>query len=197
MRHVRDFGQLVVRQLEVAGEHSEAMNKLLILAGCVAGVAASAVTGALATDPDATYYRTWTSPAGSRRHRSTESSGPRCTPTSRCPPATRSPRSASRAGSRNGGTLIGALAVNLVLNTGWSWLFFRGHRPWLAAAECAVLTASSADLVRRVGAADRRAGFALAPYPAWCAFATALTVAIARRNPRSAIDARLRLAEGR
>jgi len=30
---------------------------------------------------------------------------------------------------------------------------------------------------------DRRAGIALAPYPAWCAFATALTVAVARRNP--------------
>ena len=30
--------------------HSEVMNKLLILAGCVAGVTASAVTGALAVD---------------------------------------------------------------------------------------------------------------------------------------------------
>jgi len=48
------------------------------------------------------------------------------------------------------------------------------------------------DLVRRVAAADRRAGFALSPYPAWCAFATALTVAVARLNPRSQIDARLK-----
>jgi tryptophan-rich sensory protein len=87
--------------------------------------------------------------------------------------------------------LIAALAINLALNTGWSWLFFRGHRPWLAAAECAMLTASSADLVRRVGAADKRAGWALAPYPVWCGFATALTAAIARRNPISAIAARL------
>jgi tryptophan-rich sensory protein len=47
------------------------------------------------------------------------------------------------------------------------------------------------DLVRRVGTVDRRAGLALSPYPAWCAFATALTVAVARLNPRSAIDARL------
>jgi len=65
--------------------------------------------------------------------------------------------------------LIGALGVNLALNAGWSWLFFRYHRPWVAAAECAVLTASSADLVRRVGSVDRRAGIALAPYPLWCA----------------------------
>ncbi|WP_217591501.1 tryptophan-rich sensory protein, partial [Burkholderia sp. GbtcB21] len=28
-----------------------------------------------------------------------------------------------------------------------------------------------------------RAGAALAPYVAWCAFATALSTAIARRNP--------------
>ncbi len=39
------------------------MNKLLILAGCVAGVTASAVTGALATDPDSTYYRTLVKPS--------------------------------------------------------------------------------------------------------------------------------------
>jgi tryptophan-rich sensory protein len=75
-----------------------------------------------------------------------------------------------------------AFAVNLALNAGWNVLFFRARRPWLAAAECAVLTASSADLVRRAARVDRRTGAALAPYPAWCAFATALTVAIARRN---------------
>ena len=76
-----------------------------------------------------------------------------------------------------------ALAANLTLNAAWNWIFFRAHRPWWAAAECAVLTASSVDLVRRAGQADRRAALALAPYPLWCAFATALTVAIARRNP--------------
>lgn len=167
------------------------MNKLLILAGAVAGVAASATAGALATDPDSTYYRTlvkptWLPPppvyglvwtplyadialtAGHAIARFDEQG-----------------RVADR---RN---VIIALAANLALNTGWSWLFFRGHRPWLAAAECAVLTASSADLVRRVGSADQRAGIALAPYPVWCGFATALTVAIARRNPRAAIAARL------
>lgn len=159
------------------------MNKLLILAGCVAGVTASAVTGALVTDPESTYYRTlrkpsWQPPppvygivwtplyadiALSAGHAISEFG--------------QQGRKAERT------SLIAALAANLVLNTTWSWLFFRVHRPWLAAAECAVLTASSADLVRRVGTADRRAGIALAPYPAWCAFATALTVAVARRNP--------------
>ena len=76
-----------------------------------------------------------------------------------------------------------ALAANLVLNAGWNWLFFKARRPWLAAAECAVLTVSSADLVRRVGRSDPRSAVALAPYALWCGFATTLTVALARRNP--------------
>ncbi|TPG15949.1 tryptophan-rich sensory protein [Pedococcus bigeumensis] len=78
-----------------------------------------------------------------------------------------------------------ALAVNMVLNAGWTGLFFRGHRPWLAAAECAALTASSVDLARRVAPAGRGKSTGLLAYAGWCAFATALTTAIARRNPRS------------
>ena len=172
--------------------NSEAMNKLLILAGCVAGVAASAVSGALVTDPESRYYRTLVKPSWQPP-----------------PPvygivwtplyadiALSSGHAISELGQQGRTTerkrLVAALGANLVLNTTWSWLFFRVHRPWLAAAECAVLTASSVDLVRRVAAADRRAGFALSPYPAWCAFATALTVAVARLNPRSQIDARLK-----
>jgi len=81
--------------------------------------------------------------------------------------------------------LVGALAVNLALNTGWTWLFFRVRSPWLATAECAVLAASSADLVRRVGKADTRLGVALAPYALWCGFATVLSGAIARLNPKA------------
>jgi tryptophan-rich sensory protein len=77
----------------------------------------------------------------------------------------------------------GALAANLVLNASWSWLFWRSRRPWLAAAEAAVLAASSADLVRRTYRLNRTAGASLAPYAAWCGFATLLSSAIARRNP--------------
>jgi translocator protein len=163
--------------------HSVSMNKLLILAGCVAGVTASAVTGALATDPDSTYYRTLVKPSWQPP--------PPVYGIVWTPLYADIALSAGHGRARERRNLIGALVVNLVLNTGWSWLFFRGHRPWLAAAECAALTVSSADLARRVGAADRRAGLALTPYPVWCAFATALTVAIARRNPVAAITARL------
>ncbi len=168
--------------------------KLIILAGCLAGVTATAVTGALATDPDGLYYRTLVKPSWQPPP---PVYGIVWTPlyadialTSGHAIAVLSEQG-RKAERRN---LIAALAVNLGLNAGWSWLFFRNHRPWLAATECAVLTVSSADLVRRVGAVERRAGIALVPYPLWCGFATALTVAIARRNPLSAI--RTRLARG-
>jgi benzodiazapine receptor len=75
-----------------------------------------------------------------------------------------------------------AYAVNLALNAAWTPVFFRAHRPWPAAAESALLTASTADLVRRAGRVSPGAAAVLAPYAAWTAFATALTVAIARRN---------------
>lgn len=75
-----------------------------------------------------------------------------------------------------------ALAANLVLNAGWSWLFFRWHRLGAATAGAGLLALSSADLVRRTAGVSRPAAVALAPYPAWCAFATALSAAIWRRN---------------
>lgn len=75
-----------------------------------------------------------------------------------------------------------ALAVNLVLNASWSWTFFRFHRLGPAAVHAGVLTLSSADLVRRTAAVSTPAGVALAPYPAWCGYATALSTDLARRN---------------
>jgi tryptophan-rich sensory protein len=76
-----------------------------------------------------------------------------------------------------------AYVVNLILNAAWTPLFFRSHRPWLAAAESAVLTASTVGLVRRAAPVSGRAALVLAPYAAWTAFATLLSAAIARRNP--------------
>lgn len=75
-----------------------------------------------------------------------------------------------------------ALVVNLLLNAGWSWLFFRYHKLGAAAVGAAALTASSADLVRRTAQAGPRGGPALLPYPAWCGFATVLSTHIWRLN---------------
>jgi translocator protein len=75
-----------------------------------------------------------------------------------------------------------ALTVNLLLNAGWSWLFFRYHKLGASVLGAAVLTASSADLARRAAQADRRAGLALSPYPVWCAFATVVATHVWRLN---------------
>ncbi len=149
-----------------------------------AAVLSTAITGGLATDPNSTYYQGLKKPSWQP---APPVYGIVWTPlyadlavtTARAADALEQQgKVAERA------ALIRALSANLTLNASWNWLFFKAHRPWVAAAECAALTVSSADLVRRVVAADRRAGWALLPYPLWCGFATALTVAIARRNPR-------------
>lgn len=74
-----------------------------------------------------------------------------------------------------------ALGSNLVLNAGWSWVFWQARSLPAATGVAAALAASSADLVRRVGKRTER-GVALAPYAAWTAFATALTAELWRRN---------------
>ncbi|MEE6163821.1 MULTISPECIES: TspO/MBR family protein [unclassified Mycolicibacterium] len=71
-----------------------------------------------------------------------------------------------------------ALAANLVMNAGWSWIFFSQKRLGTAAVVAAALTASSADLTRRAVAAQGPRAAVLAPYPLWCAFATALSTRI-------------------
>jgi benzodiazapine receptor len=68
-----------------------------------------------------------------------------------------------------------ALAANLILNAGWSWLFFKYQKLGASAVGAAVLAASSVDLTRRTVAADRRAGIALLPYALWCSFATLMS----------------------
>jgi tryptophan-rich sensory protein len=61
-------------------------------------------------------------------------------------------------------------------------LFFRARRPSVATVGALALTASAADLARRAAVADRAHGWALAPYAAWCTFATALSADIWHRN---------------
>jgi benzodiazapine receptor len=67
-----------------------------------------------------------------------------------------------------------ALAGNLALNGGWSWLFFRGHNLPASTLGAGVLALNSLRLARRAGRVDRRFALALAPYALWTAFATVL-----------------------
>jgi translocator protein len=70
---------------------------------------------------------------------------------------------------------INALAVNLVLNAGWSWLFFNRRLLGTSAIAAAVLAVSSSDLTRRAVAAQSTRAAPLALYAMWCVFATVLS----------------------
>lgn len=75
-----------------------------------------------------------------------------------------------------------ALALNLLLNGSWSWLFFNRRMLGTSAIAAAALTASSVDLTRRAAEVRPIRGAVLAPYPLWCAFATALSTRIWQLN---------------
>jgi tryptophan-rich sensory protein len=92
-------------------------------------------------------------------------------------------RALDRADTGERGRFAVALGANLALNTAWSWLFFTVKKPRWALAEVLLLETSSVDLVRRARGIDRTSARLLTPYAGWVAFATALTAAIARRNP--------------
>ena len=91
-----------------------------------------------------------------------------------------------RAGTHSAQTraFTGALAVNLILNASWSWVFFGRRRLGLACLVASALTASSVDVTRRALAAQGPRAMPLAAYPAWCAFATALSTHIWFLNRR-------------
>lgn len=77
---------------------------------------------------------------------------------------------------------MAALGANLVLNAGWSWVFFKQNKLGPSVVAAAALAVSSADLARRAGDADAKLGAALIPYPLWCGFATVLSADIWRLN---------------
>lgn len=145
-----------------------------------AAVAATAVVGGLGTDVGSRWYHALDKPSWQPPGRVF---GPAWTVLYSLL-AVGSARALDRAADEADRAGLGrALAVNLVLNAGWNWLFFRARRPDLSLAEIALLEASTMDLTRRAGRADPTAGRLLWPYAAWVAFAAALNAAIARRNP--------------
>ena len=78
--------------------------------------------------------------------------------------------------------ILALYAGNAVLNVGWTYLFFRAERPALAGLEIVVLLATIGALVVLMRPVNRLASWALVPYGAWVAFATALTWTIATTN---------------
>ncbi len=88
-------------------------------------------------------------------------------------------RSRGLAGARAG---MAAYAAQLALNLAWSFLFFGGRMIGIALAEILLLLGAigvNAVLFWRI---DRLAGWLLAPYAAWVAFACMLNFALWRLN---------------
>ena len=152
------------------------------LAGTSAAVLATAVIGGLGTDVRSSWYRNLDKPAWQPPG---AAFGPAWT-TLYGLMAVASARTLDRIeepGERR--AFATAFGVNLALNAGWNWLFFKARRPRLALAEILLMEASTLDLTRRAAKVDPTAGKMLMPYAGWVAFATLLNASIAHRNPKA------------
>ncbi|GAA2734326.1 hypothetical protein GCM10009867_14200 [Pedococcus aerophilus] len=152
------------------------------LARTSAMVGAAAVTGSLLTDPTSRWYRKLDKPSWEPPPAAFPVVWTGLYADVALVSAVSSSYLAEAGREKEAKELEQALALNMALNTAWTGLFFRARRPWLATAECAVLTLSSADLARRAGAAGRGKAVAIGAYAAWCGFATVLSGTIAHRN---------------
>lgn len=143
-----------------------------------AAVTATAMAGAAATDPESDWYQSLAKPDWQ--------------PPPSAFPVVWTALYATIAGAvakaykhcpeQERAALVRSVGVNLGLNAGWSWLFFRSRHLGLAAVGAALLAVSSMKLVKRVGRHSRAAGAWLVPYALWTCFATVLSTDIAVRN---------------
>lgn len=76
-------------------------------------------------------------------------------------------------------------AVQLILNAGWSVIFFGFRRMDLAMAEVAFLWLSVAGLIALAAPVDALAAALFAPYLLWVTIAAALNFTVWRRNPNA------------
>lgn len=143
-----------------------------------AAVAATAVVGALGTDPKSPWYQSLRKP-----------------PWQPPPPAfplvwtplygliaVSAARVLARAEGRSRRRFAALFATDLALNAGWCWLFFKAERPRAALVELAALQSCNVALTVKAVREDKAAGIALLPYVAWSGFAAALNASIVRRN---------------
>lgn len=93
---------------------------------------------------------------------------------------------------REVGLLIPAMALylaQLVLNAGWSAVFFGLRRPDLAFGELVLLWLSIAATVAAFAPVSAAAAWLLAPYLLWVTIAGALNLSVWRLNPAPAAHA--------
>ncbi|MDE1921851.1 MAG: tryptophan-rich sensory protein [Gammaproteobacteria bacterium] len=77
---------------------------------------------------------------------------------------------------------LAAFAINAFLNTFWSLLFFRLHRPDWALFEVGFLWLSILALLVRLRRGSVTAAWLVAPYLAWVSFASVLNWTIVKLN---------------
>lgn len=68
----------------------------------------------------------------------------------------------------------GIFWAHMVLNYGWSWVFFKFHCMGSAAVVSAALTAAAGFVAYRFYLLDKMAGYLMIPYVLWLTFATKL-----------------------
>jgi benzodiazapine receptor len=78
--------------------------------------------------------------------------------------------------------MIVAYLANGALNSWWSYLFFRRHRPDWALVETVVLWISILAMLVVIGLASPLSAWLIAPYLAWVTLAGFLTRAVVRLN---------------
>lgn len=86
------------------------------------------------------------------------------------------------AGLRGAALPLSFFVLQLILNAGWSWVFFGLQRPGLAFAEIVVLWMLIAATMTLFWRRRTLAGALLVPYLAWVSFALALNFAIWQMN---------------
>jgi translocator protein len=143
--------------------------------GCVA---ATAVVGTVAADPESAWYQNLRKPTWQP---APAVYGLVWTPLYAAI-AYSGVRALRRAEGRARGRLARGFLVDLALNAAWTPLFFRARRPRLALAEIACLDIANVLLIRRAWQADRGAAALLLPYATWTVIATALNAEIVRLN---------------
>jgi tryptophan-rich sensory protein len=87
-----------------------------------------------------------------------------------------------RAGPRAAWGALGLFVVQLVLNLGWSWLFFGLRNPGAAVLEIALLWVSILVTLLAFRRISPAAGWLMVPYLGWVSFAAALNFTIWRLN---------------
>jgi benzodiazapine receptor len=86
------------------------------------------------------------------------------------------------AGFRAAAVPLALFAIQLLLNIGWSWIFFRMHEPGWAFVEIVVLWLAIVATTVAFFRCSRIAGWLLVPYVAWVGFASVLNFAIWQMN---------------